>query len=145
MTARKILLPRLPDQIVELVRQGAELEQGLVQRSEVYKWASAPEGVQEWCKQNICPDMYWGIQIISGNLPMHKDIGTQVKFNYIIDAAGAAVVTNFYDDEKNLIDTVHFQEHEWYILDVSTYHEVVGVDAGTRLSLTGRIFPTTRI
>jgi hypothetical protein len=146
MTARQILLPQVPDNIVEQIQQSArELVNSVEYKESNYKWAAANDQVQQWCRQNISPDMYWGVQIIDGYLAAHKDQGTQAKFNYIIDAAGQDVVTNFYDDDMKLIETVHFLEHAWYILDVTMLHEVVGVEPGqVRLSLTGRIFPTTR-
>jgi hypothetical protein len=147
MTARQIFLPQVPDNIVEQIRQSArELVNVVEHNDKNYIWAAANQQVQQWCRQNISPDMYWGVQIIDGHLAAHKDQGTQAKFNYIIDAAGQDVVTNFYDDDMKLVETVHFLEHTWYILDVTMLHEVVGVKHGqVRLSLTGRIFPTTRI
>jgi len=147
MTARQILLPKVPDDIVEQIRQSAsELVNSVEYKESNYKWAAANHQVQQWCKKHISPDMYWGVQIIDGYLAAHKDQGTKIKFNYIIDAAGQDVVTNFYDDEMKLAETVHFLEHAWYILDVTMFHEVVGVEPGqVRLSLTGRIFPTAKI
>lgn len=147
MTARKILLPRIPNDIVEQIHQSARELINLVDYSENnYKWAAANDAVQTWCKQNISPDMYWGVQIIDGHLAAHKDIGTKTKFNYIIDAAGTNVITHFYDDDMKLVETVQFEEHTWYILDVTMFHEAVGVEPGrVRLSLTGRIFPTARV
>ena len=147
MTARQIFLPQVPADIVEQVRLSAHDLVNLVEHNDKnYKWAAANQQVQQWCCKHISPDMYWGVQIIDGYLAAHKDQGTQVKFNYIIDAAGASVVTHFYDDEMKLVETVHFKERTWYILDVTMFHEVVGVATGqARLSLTGRIFPTARL
>lgn len=146
MTARQIFLPQVPAEVVEQVRLSAQDLVNVVEHNNKnYKWAAANEQVQQWCRQNISPDMYWGVQIIDSDLPVHKDLGTQAKFNYIVDTAGGDVVTNFYDDEMKLVETITFKEHAWYILDVTMFHEVVGVEPGqVRLSLTGRIFPTTR-
>lgn len=147
MTARQIFLPQIPADIVEQVYQSANELVNLVNYHENnYKWVAANDAVQQWCRENISPDMYWGVQIIDGNLLAHKDIGTKIKFNYIIDAAGTNSVTHFYDDEMKLVETVHFKEHVWYILDVTMFHEVTGLEPGQiRLSLTGRIFPTHRV
>jgi hypothetical protein len=142
MTARKLQLPKIPDNIVKEIYNSARNKKNLVKKGEAYEWVSACEMVQQWCKENICTDMYWGIQIISNNLPLHKDIDTEIKLNYIIDRAGDSVITKFYDDNMNLIQAVEFEENQWYILDVSKYHEVVGVNQDkSRISVTGKIFP----
>ena len=142
MTAKKILLPKIPDYVVQEIYKSVNDEKDLVQKNQAYKWVSASDTVQKWCKENICPNIHWGIQIISGNLAIHKDTDTQVKFNYIIDRAGNCVVTKFYDNNMNVIDTVEFEEREWYILNVSTYHDVTGIaNDAFRISVTGRIFP----
>ena len=128
MTARQIFLPQVPGDIVDQIRQSArDLVNSVEYKESNYTWAAANDRVQQWCRKNISPDIYWGVQIIDGHLPAHKDVGTQVKFNYIIDAAGASVVTHFYDDNKHLVETVHFLENTWYILDVTMFHEVVGI------------------
>jgi hypothetical protein len=142
MTARKLQLPKIPDNIVKEIYNSARNKKNLVKKGEAYEWVSACKMVQQWCKENICTDMYWGIQIISNNLPLHKDIDTEIKLNYIIDSAGDSVITKFYDDNMNLIQAVEFEENQWYILDVSKYHEVVGVNQDkSRISVTGKIFP----
>jgi hypothetical protein len=142
MTARKLQLPKIPESIVQEIYNSARTKKNLVEKIDSYKWVAASDAIQQWCKENICTDMYWGVQIISNNLPVHKDIVTEIKLNYIIDSAGANVITKFYDDDMNLIQTVEFEENEWYILDVSKYHEVVGVNQDqSRISVTGRIFP----
>jgi hypothetical protein len=147
MTARKILLPKIPSNIVQEVYNAINdiTDELTVITSGAYEWISANKTVQDWCKDNICPDMHWGIQVISGNLEKHKDIGTTAKFNYIIDSAGSNVETVFFDDNFNIIEVVVFEEHSWYILDVSIYHEVTGIERNKkRISLTGRIFPSTK-
>jgi hypothetical protein len=82
------------------------------------------------------------VQVIDKNLPMHKDHGTQIKFNYIIDQGGGNAKTNYYDDEGILLDSYIMEEHEWYILDVSKNHGVTDVTPGQkRISITSRVIP----
>jgi hypothetical protein len=138
MTARHIQLPTLPREIIQDIVDNVDFI------GNIYHWKDAPELTQQWCRDNICSDMYWGIQIITGDLPAHKDIGTEVKFNYIIHSGGETVLTNFYDNSGNLIETINFVSNAWYIMNVSIEHSVVGVES-TRVSLTGRIFPTHRV
>jgi hypothetical protein len=145
MTVRQVNMPSVPQHVVTEIYNCVDQGTSAVVHDN-YSWMPANEQIQTWCKNNISPDMYWGLQIISGDLKMHKDIGTQVKFNYIIDTAGPHVVTNFYNDSLELIESVTLHPHTWYIMDVTLYHSVSLVHPGqTRLSLTGRIFPTERI
>jgi len=134
MTYRQINLPHPPNEVMNAVIDAVTVSLDL------YTWIPAPEVVQEWAKKNISTDMYWGIQIITGNMPKHKDIDTRVKFNYIIQTGGSDVLTGFYSDDGQLIETVNFVPYTWYLMDVATAHSVVGVES-TRISLTGRVFP----
>jgi hypothetical protein len=133
MTYRKIILPHPTDDVIKDIMDSVTLN------TEIYTWIPASELVQEWCKKHISPDMYWGIQIITGTMPKHSDIGTTVKFNYILRTGGDHVLTGFYDGDK-LIETVNFSPYTWYLMDVSIPHSVVGVES-TRISITGRVFP----
>ena len=151
MFIKKIFLPRLPhyiiDQIYESIKYNLDAWNKVDIPSEydkftMYNWLPANELIQDWCKSNISPDLYWGVQVIDENLPMHKDHGTQIKFNYIIDQGGINVKTNYYDDEGTLLDSYIMEDHEWYILDVSKNHSVTDVISGQkRISITSRIIP----
>ena len=144
MTVRQILLQAVPESIVQQIHSSIADDIGTVTHDN-YNWQPANDAVQTWCKQHVSPDMYWGIQVITGNLKMHKDIGTCIKFNYIIDTAGTGVVTNFYNDNHELLESVILKSHTWYLMDVAVYHSVELVEPGqTRISLTGRVFPITR-
>ena len=144
MTVRQVNMPSVPQHVVTEIYNCVDQGTSAVVYDN-YSWMPANEQIQTWCKHNISPDMYWGLQLISGDLKMHKDIGTCIKFNYIIDTAGPHVVTNFYNDSFELIESVTLHPHIWYIMDVTLYHSVSFVHPGqTRLSLTGRIVPTER-
>jgi len=145
---KKINLPKLPNDIVIEI-----LNNNINGRNEAfdnhpdealnfYKWVSANEKVQTWCKENISQDIHWGIQIIEKDLPIHNDLGTLAKFNYVIANGGNDVVTNFYDDEKTLIDSHNLELNQWYILNVEIYHNVQNIQKNSkRISITGRIMP----
>ena len=144
MTVRQVNMPSVPQHVVTEIYNCVDQGTSAVVYDN-YSWMPANNAVQAWCKQHVSPDMYWGIQVITGNLKMHKDIGTCIKFNYIIDTAGPHVVTNFYNDNHELLESVILKSHTWYLMDVAVYHSVELVDPGqTRISLTGRVFPVTR-
>ena len=100
------------------------------------------DALDSWCKQNICKDMYFAFQIMTGDVPIHKDIGTSVKFCYLIQPGGDNVITTFYDEDKTTpLDSYCIELEKWHILKVYANHGVSNfVSDGIRFSVTGRIF-----
>ena len=145
---KKLILPKVPNYIIievhNSIRDGVDqawLGDRATQKLDQYSWIPGNSTVQAWCTANISPDIYFGIQVITGDLPIHRDIGTEVKFNYVIEPGGESV-TNFYSDEYKLIESVVLQPHNWYILNVNIFHDVKNITPGaTRVSIVGRISP----
>jgi len=149
MTVKRILLPKLPTDIIDEVYKSIEVGTNQAfegdnasYKTDQYAWIAANQIVQDWCNANISPDIYWGVQVITSDMPVHKDLGTQLKFNYIIDSGGDNVVTNFYNDNFELTSSTTCDLNTWYILDVATHHDVKNIEQGKqRVSITGRILP----
>ena len=150
MFIKKLFLPRLPDNIINEVYKSIETGINRVEIPEgaskdefnMYAWIPANDAVQNWCISNISPDLYWGVQVIDKDLPMHKDNTTELKFNYIIDQGSVDAKTNYYDDAKILLDSYVLEKHSWYILNVRAFHEVTGLKhGGKRVSITSRLLP----
>ena len=144
MYIKKIFLPGLPDNMIAEVYQSIEsnLDKAWTGELNMYSWLPANNVIQEWCKENISPDLYWGVQVIDADLPMHKDHGTEIKFNYIIDQGGSDSVTSYYDDEGVLLDFYTMDPHAWYILNVAVNHGVTNIMPGRRrVSITSRVMP----
>lgn len=146
MNAKKILLPKVPDNIIQeiynSITNNNEAFTGFDTNysKDVYGWYRGNQLLQDWCQQNISPDIFWGVQVITGDLPIHKDLGSESKFNYIVEPGGGNVITYFYDDNDQEIESINLEAHEWYILNVSVKHNVKNVKS-TRISITGRIHP----
>lgn len=144
MFIKKIFLPRLPDNMIAEVYHSIEsnLDKVWTGDLDMYSWIPANDAIQEWCKKNISPDLYWGVQVIDNNLPMHKDHGTEIKFNYIIDRGSINAKTNYYDNQGVLLDSYVMDEHTWYILNVTINHSVTDIMPGRRrVSITSRVMP----
>lgn len=107
-----------------------------------YHWTdSFNKKLNEWAQHHICNDMYFAFQIMTGDLPIHKDIDTKTKLVYLLQSGGNNVVTKFWDDDKNLLDTYNIEKHRWHILKVDTYHSVEGIEENKfRWSITAKIF-----
>lgn len=106
-----------------------------------YIWTdSNNQAINEWCKANICSDMYWAFQIIRQNVDIHRDRGTEIKMSYLLDCGGDNVATEFLDDDLNVTHSYVIEPYRWHVLDVKHLHRVVNVTS-LRFSITGRVFP----
>ena len=110
--------------------------------SDTYLWSdSYNTELNRWCQDNICPDMYFGFQIITGEIQPHKDVETATKIVYLIQSGGDNVNTEFFDDQHNLVASYKIQVGRWHVLKADTCHAVKNIQPGqVRFSVTGRIF-----
>lgn len=142
---RFLKFPDIPADILARVSRNFDEYNIKVQYCDgVYKWSDDfTEEILPWCRANICETMHWGFQIMRGDVPMHKDFGTETKLVYLIQSGGANVKTNFYaDDGVTVTHSYVIPTNQWHILKATSYHSVDGVEPGQiRFSLTGRIFP----
>jgi hypothetical protein len=69
--------------------------------------------------------------------PVHIDTRRNFTYNYLIDCGGSEVYTNFYDKDKNLIESHCIEPFRWHRLNVECLHNVTGTVFGrTRVALT---------
>jgi hypothetical protein len=141
---RYLNLPVIPADIISrLNRNFNQYQLRIGQEEPNYYWSdSFNTDINQWCQKNICETMYWGFQIMTGDIKIHQDNGTLTKLIYLIDAGGNNVYTNFYDNDKNITHSYVIEPNRWHILKADSYHSVSGIELGqTRFSLTARIFP----
>lgn len=139
---RYLNLPQVPQSIVDNLNYNFNEYNQRNRLGNTYLWSdSFNEEVNAWCQANICADMYWGFQIISGDLPVHKDLGTETKLIYLITTGGSNVLTNFYYEDKiTVTDSYTIPAGRWHLLQANRYHSVDNVES-VRFSITGRVFP----
>ncbi len=75
------------------------------------------------------------IQTVNG-ITKRSDIG----INYILNTGGTNVLTNLYDDQKNLIQQVCLEENRWLKIPIGTLHSVQNITEPPRIVI--RITPT---
>lgn len=139
---RYVNLPKLPEELIAGINKNFDEYEVKVQ-ADTYTWSNSfNQDINAWCRNNICDNMYWGFQIIRGDLATHVDRETEIKFIYLLDTGGDNVVTSFYkEDNATVVDSVVLEPHRWHILKVDIPHGVTGVEYGrTRFSITGKIF-----
>jgi hypothetical protein len=135
-----INLPAIPEDIINNLPRSLSAYE--LQNNGNYNWTdSYNTQLNEWCQKNICNEMYYAFQFMSGDIPVHKDIGTQTKFVYIIETGGPNVITKFWNDDRTLLDEYCIDKNRWHILKADTNHSVEGIKPGNlRWSVTARIF-----
>jgi hypothetical protein len=77
------------------------------------------------------------IFVLSDDLPMHKDNTRNVAYNYVLETGGA--VTNFHDDDGNVVESHPINTFVWHKLDVSQYHSV-SIPNGPRVVVSVSIY-----
>lgn len=82
----------------------------------------------------------------------HTDTKRDIVLNFVIDAGGSNVLTNFYNSTKPIVErdllgldsdlvlekTVKFNQDTWVVMDTSIFHSVDNIE-GTRLVLSVQI------
>jgi len=93
-----------------------------------------------WIKSNI-PIKFGSIihiNHIKDTIVVHKDFQVErYKVNYILQAGGPAVLTRFYDEDKNFTEQHIILEGKWHTFDSMLYHDVTGITPGLhRIAIT---------
>jgi hypothetical protein len=137
-------LPKIPDELEKLAVDVLSQNENMnLNELDNYKWTEASKTeLSKWCYHNISPSLYWGVQVMSGDLGWHWDEPTTVKITYIFQTGGNNVETVFYDTLcKTVLQSIIIEPKRWHILNVKEMHTVRGIQPGKlRISLTGRIF-----
>jgi len=77
---------------------------------------------------NIFPfEVGTNYQIVYNGLTIHKDTHRIYTYLYLIELGGDEVYTNFYNDQKILIESIKFPLKQWIKLDAQTFHNVTGI------------------
>jgi hypothetical protein len=135
-----INFPVIPEDIISELPRDLNLYETM--KGENIYWSdSFNKKLNDWGQKNICPDMYFAFQMMTGDISKHKDTGTKTKLNYIFDLGGSNVCTKFWDEEDCLIDEYVLENNRWHIFKADTTHSVEGIEPNRiRWSITARIF-----
>jgi hypothetical protein len=83
----------------------------------------------EWVQDMFKLKCYTQYQIVRRGIPVHKDIGRSVAFNYILQTGGPKVLTTIHDESKRLIAYEQLEPMSWHRLKTDVYHSVTGLTA----------------
>lgn len=141
---RYLELPKIPNSIIDnLPADWKQYDQKVSYSGSNYTWTdSFNQEINSWCQEHISQGMYFGFQIMTGNVPMHKDVGTLTKLVYLLQPGGKNVTTNFYNDDRTLAHSFVIEPFRWHVLRADSFHSVDHIEPDqVRFSITGRIFP----
>lgn len=129
-------IPKIPDHLVNLteeeIRKIPNKFNGV--KASKYTLHNATKALEDFLRPYFDKDANIAFQLITDELPVHKDYGRTSCYNYIIKSGGD-VSTVWYDDSVKEIERVNFPTYTWHNINVETFHNVVGIDR-TRIAIT---------
>lgn len=128
-------IPKIPDYLVNLteneIRSIPNKFNGV--KASKYTLHNATKELEDFLRPYFDNDANIAFQVITDELPVHKDYGRTSCYNYIIKSGGN-VSTVWYDDDVKEIDRVVFPEYVWHKINVEKFHNVIGIDC-TRIAI----------
>ncbi len=134
-TTIPINMPVIPRELIVPIEQVSALERvplykedGSIIDINWYRMYKANKDLTKWIIKH-CPVECSQIEYIVSDysLLLHKDSGRSGAINYIIDAGGDNIRTEFVaDNETDILTKKVFNQYEWHYLNVSCLHRVVG-------------------
>ena len=128
-------IPKIPEHLINLteeeIRKIPNKFNGV--KASKYTLHAATKELEEFIRPYFDSDTNIAFQLITDELPIHKDYGRSSCYNYIIKTGGD-VSTVWYDDDLTEISRTVFPTGVWHNIDTSTYHTVVGL-TDTRIAI----------
>jgi hypothetical protein len=129
-------LPRIPQYLLGEIQRiittkKDELEKFAGGKHWAYQFYPIDGELEDWLLTNIPIEKTdcFHIHVITKELVIHKDYNSKkYKLNYIFETGGDDVLTGFYDDNKNLLESVCFKSNRWHHFDGTVFHGVTGIE-----------------
>ena len=97
----------------------------------IYASYVAPEKLTAFVQSQFGTPIKVRYQVISQNLEVHIDLGTdEYKLNYVIHSGGNNVTTRWWSGEQVDATVLHsevLKTSKWYNLNVAIPHDVIGI------------------
>lgn len=128
-------IPQIPNDLINIteeeIRKIPNKFNGV--RATKYSLHDVTKELDNFIRPYFNNDVNIAYQLITDELPIHKDYGRTNCYNYIINTGGD-VSTVWYDDNLQEIERVVFPTHIWHNINVETFHNVIGLDS-TRIAI----------
>lgn len=124
-------LPPVPEDLLypiqDIINMPPKLGSKVPSSYHYFQTRTVSDKLFQWANDLFKVDCYTQYQIVREGVHIHKDVGRDVAFNYILQSGGDAVSTNIYNEDKNLIYSEVIQSKRWHRLRTDMYHDVTGM------------------
>ena len=124
-------LPPIPDEllypIIDIINAPPKPESNIPASYHYFQTRLVSDQLSDWCRDLFKTDCYAQYQIVREGIPIHKDVGRNVAFNYIIQSGGNDASTNIYDEDRNLLCSEIIPTKRWHRLKTDVHHNVTNL------------------
>ena len=128
-------IPQIPNELINIteeeIRKIPNKFNGV--KATKYSLHDVTKELDNFIRPYFTNDVNIAYQLITDELPIHKDYGRTNCYNYIINTGGD-VSTVWYDNNLQEIERVVFPTHTWHNINVETFHNVIGINS-TRIAI----------
>jgi len=137
------VLPTIPNLLLSPLEEIEKLKNCFPYKNFNHTYASyeVPNELNKFLQNFFDYSIIVRYQVIKKKLPIHIDVNTKVKFNYLIKSGGNQVKTRWWDNVKNpttKLQECEMKELEWYYLKVDVPHDISEIES-PRISITIKI------
>lgn len=137
------VLPTIPNLLLSSLEEIEKLKNCFPDKNFNHTYASyeVPNELYNFLQNFFDYPVIVRYQVIKKKLPIHIDVNTKYKFNYLIKSGGNQVKTRWWDDVKNptkKLQECEMKELGWYYLKVDVPHDISEIES-PRISITVKI------
>jgi len=81
----------------------------------------------QWVRETFKANCYAQYQIVRKGIPIHRDVGRNVAFNYLLDTGGHNVQTCIYNGAGELVFSECVPVKTWHRLKTDVLHNVCNI------------------
>ena len=123
-------LPTIPEELLEsieeIINKPPKEHTNVPAHFTYFETRPVNPRLTEWMNDIFKTSIGAQYQIVKPNITIHKDIGRNVAFNYLLKTGGDAH-TCFFDDDKHLLHMEKIPVNRWHRIRTDVYHNVIGV------------------
>lgn len=135
-------LPKIPEHLIEpidiIINKPPKPGSNIPADFAPFQTRLVSKELFEWVQDMFKLKCYTQYQIINRGIPIHKDIGRTVAFNYILETGGPKVLTTIHGDTKKMIGYEEIKPYVWHRLKTDEFHSVIGMTS-SRVSISVEI------
>jgi hypothetical protein len=126
-------LPVCPAEMLNLVYESVAQQRNLKTFQDAgwkYEYMDVVLELDDWLKKHVSTHKPWGVQVLQGTVPIHKDWNHGgPKLIFLVQCGNDQVETVWFNEQKNVeLARICLAPNRWYELAVSINHMVCGLE-----------------